>query len=114
MTVKELKAELEFYNEDAEVIFNFDDPSVEVESWTEDKYGYKTVRIDCNLEPTFMSEFRGDLRIELGVKEDKTEWDKAESEDNIDKYKANKCKNCEYYQNPDYTRCHECKAESED
>lgn len=24
------------------------------------------------------------------------------------------CKNCEYYRNPDYTRCHECKAESED
>jgi hypothetical protein len=25
-----------------------------------------------------------------------------------------KCKKCEYYLNPDYTRCHECKAESED
>ena len=24
------------------------------------------------------------------------------------------CKNCEYYHNPDYTRCHECDAESED
>ena len=24
-----------------------------------------------------------------------------------------KCKNCEYYLNPDYTRCHECKAERE-
>ena len=24
-----------------------------------------------------------------------------------------KCKKCEYYRNPDYTRCHECKAESE-
>lgn len=24
-----------------------------------------------------------------------------------------KCKNCEYYRNPDYTRCHECEAESE-
>ena len=23
----------------------------------------------------------------------------------------NKCKNCEYYRNPDYTRCHECKIE---
>ena len=29
----------------------------------------------------------------------------AESED--------KCKNCKYYRNPDYTRCHKCKAESE-
>ena len=25
-----------------------------------------------------------------------------------------KCKKCEYYINPDYTRCHTCKAESED
>lgn len=25
-----------------------------------------------------------------------------------------KCKNCEYYLNPDYTRCHECKVESEE
>lgn len=34
------------------------------------------------------------------------EVDKTESED--------RCKNCEYSHNPDYTRCHECKAESED
>ena len=32
--------------------------------------------------------------------------DSKESED--------KCKNCEYYRNPDYTRCHECEAESEE
>ena len=25
-----------------------------------------------------------------------------------------KCKKCEYYINPDYTRCHTCKAESEE
>ena len=25
-----------------------------------------------------------------------------------------KCKNCKYYRNPDYTRCHECKAKSEE
>ena len=31
------------------------------------------------------------------------EADKAESD--------GKCKNCEYYRNPDYTRCHECEAE---
>ena len=43
MTVKDLKAELEFYEDDAEVIFDFDDPSVEVDSWTEDKY-------DCAIE----------------------------------------------------------------
>jgi hypothetical protein len=34
------------------------------------------------------------------------EADNGESED--------KCKNCKYYRNPDYTRCHECEAESED
>ena len=35
----------------------------------------------------------------------------------IDKYKAeseDKCKNCKYYRNPDYTRCHKCKEKSED
>ena len=70
MTVKDLKAELEFYEDDAEVIFDFEASSVEVDSWTEDKYGYKTVSIDTELIPTFMSEFHGDFRIELGVKND--------------------------------------------
>ena len=70
MTVAELKKELEFYEDDMEVVFNLDDPSVEVDSWTEDKWGNHTVSIDANLEPTFISEFRGDMRIELGVIED--------------------------------------------
>lgn len=70
MTVKELKEELSYYDEDSEVIFNFDDPDVEIDSWTEDKWGFKTVKIDANLEPTFMSEFHGDCRIELGIKRD--------------------------------------------
>ena len=69
MTVAELKKELECYDDDMEVVFNLDDPSVEVDSWTEDKWGNRTVRIDKNLEPTFISEFRGDMRIELGVME---------------------------------------------
>ena len=30
------------------------------------------------------------------------------------KESKDKCKNCEYSLNPDYTRCHECKAESEE
>lgn len=25
--------------------------------------------------------------------------------------REDKCKNCEYYRNPDYTRCHECETE---
>ena len=69
MTVAELKKELECYDDDMEVVFNLDDPSVEVDSWTEDKWGNRTVSIDKNLEPTFISEFRGDMRIELGVME---------------------------------------------
>lgn len=67
MTVAELKKELDYYDDDMEVVFNLDDPSVEVDSWTEDKYGFHTVSIDKHLEPTFISECRGDLRIELGV-----------------------------------------------
>ena len=67
MTVAELKKELECYDDDMEVVFNLDDPSVEVDSWTENKYGYRTVSIDVDLEPTFISEHLGDMRIELGV-----------------------------------------------
>jgi len=67
MTVAELKKELEYYDDDMEVVFNLDDPSVEVDSWTEDKWGNREVSIDKKLEPTFISEMHGDMRIELGV-----------------------------------------------
>ena len=67
MTVAELKKELEYYDDDMEVVFNLDDPSVEVDSWTEDKWGNREVSIDKHLEPTFISEVHGDMRIELGV-----------------------------------------------
>ena len=67
MTVADLKKELEYYDDDMEVMFNLADPSVEVDSWTEDKWGTHTVSINKNLESTFISEMRGNLRIELGV-----------------------------------------------
>ena len=70
MTVAELKKELEYYDDDMEVVFNLDDPSVEVDSWTENKWGNREVSIDKNLEPTFISEILGDVRIELGVVKD--------------------------------------------
>lgn len=70
MTVAELKKNLDCYDDDMEVVFNLDDPSVEVDSWTEDKWGNRSVSIDANLEPTFISECRGDVRIELGVIKD--------------------------------------------
>ena len=68
MTVKELKEELSFYDDDAEVIFEID-CEIEPESITETKYGWHTVHLDSKLKPTFIGECRGDCRIELG-KED--------------------------------------------
>ena len=67
MTVAELKKELEYYEDDMEVVFNLDDPSVEVDSWTEDKWGNREVSINKNLEPTFISEMHENMCIELGV-----------------------------------------------
>ena len=43
---------------------------------------------------------------------DERKDEKANSTDS--KERENRCKNCEYSRNPDYTRCHECKAESEE
>ena len=68
MTVKELREELEFYDSNAEVIFEIND-DIECESWTENKYGDKTVSVNCELNPTFICEIQGNCNIELGVKE---------------------------------------------
>ena len=68
MTVKDFKAELEFYDEDAEVIFEVQD-DIDVESTTTDKYGRTSVYVDKELKPTFISEIGGHMRIELGVAE---------------------------------------------
>lgn len=69
MKVKELKEELEFYDDDMEVQFDFEG-DIEVESWTENRYGDKEVYVDKDLEPTFISDCRGKMRIELGVKKE--------------------------------------------
>lgn len=42
------------------------------------------------------------------IEADKASPTGAEAQESKDK-----CKNCKYYRNPDYTRCHDCKAESE-
>lgn len=65
MTVKELKDNLAFYDDDAEVIFELD-CDIGPESITETKYGWHTVHLDSKLKPTFIWECRGDCRIELG------------------------------------------------
>ena len=52
MTVKELKENLAYYEDDQEIKFTFRG-EVEVEAWTENKYGNKSVEIDLKLEPCF-------------------------------------------------------------
>lgn len=69
MTVKELKEELNFYDDDTDIVFEIND-DVEIESTTTDKWGYTTVHLDSKLKPSFMGECLGDMRIELeAVKE---------------------------------------------
>lgn len=67
MKVKELIAELKCYEEDADVVFEIED-DIEVDSWTEDRWGNKKVSVDKELEITFSCEIHGDCRIEFGVK----------------------------------------------
>ena len=69
MTVKELKEELDCYNEDAEVIFEVDD-EFEPESVTEDRYGGRTVRIRSKVKPTFIGDLQGDCYFDLSKAED--------------------------------------------
>lgn len=69
MTVKDLIMELAYYEGDSEVEFEFDD-DVEVESWTENKYGDKEVEIRKMLEPSFICTISGNCRISLEVKKD--------------------------------------------
>lgn len=66
MTVAELKKELEYYDDDMEVVFNLDD-TVEVDRWSEDKWGNKSVDIDAKLKPAFIGTVRGDMLIDLEV-----------------------------------------------
>ena len=68
MTVAELKEELKYYEDDMEVKFEFDD-DVEVESWTENKYGMKEVEIRKKLKPSFIGTVQGNCWISLEVDE---------------------------------------------
>ena len=68
MTVKELMDNLQYYEEDDEVVFEFDD-DVDVESWTENKYGMKEVEIRKKLKPSFIGTVQGDCWISLEVDE---------------------------------------------
>lgn len=66
MKVKDLMDNLKCYDEDADVIFEICD-DIEVECWTEDRYGVKTVYVNEKLEPSFISDIHDTCNIELGV-----------------------------------------------
>ena len=66
MTVKELKEELNFYDDNMEVEFNIDD-DVEVDSATFDRYDFGTARVKGKLIPTFIGRANGNMHIELEV-----------------------------------------------
>lgn len=67
MTVKELKENLDYYDDDMEIEFTFNQ-EVEVDSWTENKYGMKSVEIDKKLDICFIGG-TGNCWIDLEVKE---------------------------------------------
>lgn len=69
MTVKDLKAELDCYDDDAEIYFEIN-ADIEVDSITQGKYGNVSVHIDKRLEHTFSGDIHGYCWIELGVAEE--------------------------------------------
>ena len=65
MTVKELKEELELYDDDMEIVFEVCD-DFEPDSVTEDKWGNREVHMNVKVKPVIMSEIHGSMCIELG------------------------------------------------
>lgn len=66
MTVKELKEELEYYDDDMEVIFTVYD-TFEPECVIEDRWGKREVTLDAKVKPYFISEECGEMCIELEI-----------------------------------------------
>lgn len=65
MTVKEFKEELDYYDDDMEVVFEvYDD--FEPDSVTEDKWGNREVHINAKVKPDFICESHGEMVVELG------------------------------------------------
>lgn len=69
MTVKEWIEELSLYDDDMEVCFELDE-DIECESWTENRYGEKSVHVNENLKPIFISQVHQYVSVELGVDEE--------------------------------------------
>ena len=66
MTVRDWKAELEHYDEDAEVVFEIDD-DIEPETVMRNRHGWYRVHLDSKLKEAFICEIHGDCRVELEV-----------------------------------------------
>lgn len=64
MTVKELKEELEYYDDDMEVTFEVCD-TFEPDSITEDKWGNREVSLDAKVKPCFISKVLGEMCIQF-------------------------------------------------
>lgn len=65
MTVKEMKEELEFYDDDMEIVFEVCD-DFEPNSVTEDKWGNREVYLNTKVKPVFICDIHGEMHIELG------------------------------------------------
>ena len=65
MTVKELKEELNYYDDDMEVVFEVCD-DFEPDSVTEDRWGNREVHLNVKVKPDFISECYGDVVIQFG------------------------------------------------
>lgn len=68
MTVKELKDELAFFEDDDEIEFKIN-CDIDCESWTEDRWGNKSVNVDSKLKVDFMGNIQGNCYIEMVVDE---------------------------------------------
>lgn len=68
MTVKELMENLACYDEDSEIEISIND-DIECESWTEDKWGNKSVSVNENLNIDFIGDISGNCYIEMVVQE---------------------------------------------
>ena len=64
MTVKELKEELEYYDDDMEITFEVCD-TFEPDSITEDKYGNREVYLNVKVKPCFICKVLGKMCIQL-------------------------------------------------
>lgn len=69
MTVKELKDNLNYYDDDAEIEFTLNQ-EIEVDSWKENKYGFKYVELDKKLDIVFIGNTNGAPWIDMEIQKE--------------------------------------------